>query len=792
LGHVTDFGSMGVYCSRPIELAMSASEVIGSSPAWALVLAAALIGVAESAGATSADAQTVASSTTTDASQGQLEQIVVTVQKRRESLQDVPVTVAPLTGMELTQNAITDLFQAVTMVPGAIFSRAPDDGLALTFRGLGAAARPQAFEQSVALFDDGVFLGKGRLYTATLFDIEQMEFIEGTQSTLLGKNASVGAISVLSRQPGNVFSIDSSAGHEFVNGGYVVDTAADLPASDTFTTRIAIHYNDLNGSVHNTITGNNVPIDEDSGLRITSRWNVTDVFGFTASYQFEHLERIGTGMQLIGPVPPGVGDGVLNGTESELTVRTPSGDSEHGTVSQIVSLKGELQLGDFALISQTAYVHYHLFNDDNLDFSPDPDIDFQRGEHYNQYTQELRFQSGTAQPFQYMTGAFFMNSYWDSLENQLWGVPDFPPPPAATSGQLFNGPFSNHFVQDTHTYSGFASGKYEITNQFSAAGGVRYTRELKDATYGRVPLAPLTIWNTIANPPFDLTPLYHASSFLDGNFSLDYRVTSAVSFYAAFGHGSKSGGYVETNSIAIPPTALVNGKVPPALVAAGSQIADEFTKTYEVGMKSTFLERRLRLNVALFKTDIQGFQNTLFTGGPLGFVTFNAPASSQGVEFESAFQVMSNFRLDASMTYADAMEVLHPIVDGAFIVDSNGDRISEPFRRPQAPPLIYNLGAEHRAPITSTLEADFGLHVRHRNAMYNQAQETFRSEPLTTLDLSAGIDASNGRWGVELTAKNVTNAIAADFQGPSVDPRFYSEATPNQGRTVLLTVRAHY
>src|SRR5947209_1638491 len=173
--------------------------------------------------------------------------IIITAQKRAEPAQRVPVSVSVLNGQTLATKDIKDLFQAVTVVPGAVFSRAPDDGLALTFRGLGTAARSQAFEQSIALFTDGVFLGKGRLYSIGLFDLERIEFIEGTQSTLVGKNASLGAISIITRQPGDHFSIEGRGGYELIDGGYQLDGATDLPMSDKVSVRAAAHYNDLNG-----------------------------------------------------------------------------------------------------------------------------------------------------------------------------------------------------------------------------------------------------------------------------------------------------------------------------------------------------------------------------------------------------------------------------------------------------------------------------------------------------------------------------------------------------------------
>ncbi len=722
-----------------------------------------------------------------------LQDIVVTAQKRSESAQSIPVTVSAVSGAALKQSGIKDMFQAVQLVPGVVMSRAPDDGLGLTFRGLGAAARPQAFEQSVAMFEDGVFFGKGRLYSTTIFDADRVEFVKGTQSTLLGKNASVGAISIVDKQPGNAFSYDATAGYEAEHEGYQIDAAATLPASDSFSTRVAVHYNDLNGYVHNSVTGNDVPIDKDLGLRITSRWNVTDRLKITGSYAYVDNHRIGSGMQLVGDdVPPAYGDGKLDDHEAKFTDRTSDGDSQHRTRSHVGTVKAEWRLGSHELISQTSYVAYHLRFDDDFDFNKDPYIDFLRFERYRQFTQEVRLQSDASRPFQYMGGFFYMASHWNSTEDQLWGVPAFPPPPAPTSGQLFNGPFSDHFVQDTKTYSGFASGKLEIVRGLSLSGGVRFTREEKDIVSGRTNSAPFTIWNSIANPPFDPTPLSHDASFWDGNASLDYKVAPGISVYAAFGHGSKSGGFVETNSIAVPPFLLVDGKVPAPLVAAGSAIKDEYTKSYEIGFKSEFFQHRLRFNVALFKTDIKNFQDSVFTGGPLGFITDNSPATSKGVEIESAYAATSRLRFNASMTYADATQVSQPVIGGLLVFNPDGTPVRERYRRAQAPKLTLNAGADYKAPLTDTLEGRLGAHVYHRSSMYNERQEEFFARRLTTLDLSAGIAAADGRWSIDVIAKNLTNAISADFGGPSVDPRFTRLESPNQLRTILISASIHY
>ena len=269
--------------------------------------------------------------------------------------------------------------------------------------------------------------------------------------------------------------------------------------------------------------------------------------------------------------------------------------------------------------------------------------------------------------------------------------------------------------------------------------------------------------------------------------------------YASFGHGSKSGGYVQTNTIAVPPPLLVDGKVPPALVAAGAAVKDESVWSYEAGIKSEMFHRRLRLNLDIFSTDIRNFQDTVFTGGTLGFITFNGPVRSRGVELDSSFQASPRLRIDGGLTYADATGIIQPIdpTTNAPQVDANGDPVFRRYRRSQAPKLIFNISPNYEAPLNSRFKWRVGADLRHRSMMFNQRQEEFPSKALTTLDLSAGIESRSRHWGVDLVTKNVTNAISQDFASPSVDPRFsafYGSylAGPNPLRTVLLSLHASY
>jgi iron complex outermembrane receptor protein len=740
-----------------------------------------------------------APTTAEGAKDGGITDIVVTAQKRSESSQKVPVTVTALSGATLKESGVKDLRQAALLVPGIVFSLAPDDGLALTFRGLGTVARSQAFELSTATFIDGTFLGKGRLITTSFFDVSQMEFIKGTQSTLLGKNASLGAVSVVTNQPTDKLSFEGSAGYQVKYGGYTTDGVVNVPLSPTIALRVAGHYNDLNGTVHNDLTNHDGPEAKDTGIRATLRGNLTENLTVTGSYQYANNVVIGTGYKLIATgLSPALGNTTLDGDLSQYTPYTSSGEAEHHTRSHLASMKAELAIGDHKLIAQSSFIAYKLGYVDNFSFSPEHLITFERNEKYHQFSQELRLQSPATGRLQYMAGLYYLGSHWDSSENQLWAVPGIPGPPIpGVADVLFNGSYNNHYVSDNDTYSAFASGSFELAPGLKLAGGARVTRETKDIVYGRTTIGALTVWNTIANPPFAPTPLQWRSTFFDGNVNLDYQIDRNVMVYAAFGHGSKAGGYAETNTIAVPPPVLVNGLVPASLVAAGAEVKDEFTKTYEVGLKSKLFEGHMVFNLTGFLTTAKDFQDTVFTGGSLGFITFNGPARSIGVEVQSAYRVDQHLSLNGSFTYANATQVLQPIdASGNPEVDGSGNPIYGTYRRSQAPKVVFNAGANYKTPISDTLDMTLNANVRHRSSMFNQRQEQYPSQALTTLDLSAGIDSSNRLWGVELLAKNVTNSISEDFASPTIDPRYAATggylASPTAKRTVMISFHFKY
>jgi iron complex outermembrane recepter protein len=705
---------------------------------------------------------------TEDTASPALEEITVTARKRTEALQDVPISEAVTSSVILQEYNVRDVTDVQNFVPGMVLSRAADDGLGLTFRGIGSPPRNQSFENSVGMFVDGVFFGQGRLYFAAFFDLYQIEFVKGTQSTLLGKNTSLGAISIATKKPGDEWGGKITADANLNNGGGSGEAAFDMPFSDKFKVRTALLYTNLHGGFHNVVTGNNLPIDDNIGARITADWKISSTVDTTLMYQYFRDLHIGSGNQVVldpNHVLPvlgairGVGPCVLCTQVDEYTPDGDRGTSFHNTHGDIASVLLNADLAGYTVTSQTAYVNYGLHDLDAVDAEDNNQETFDRTEKYYQYTEEFRITSPTHQTFEYIAGLFFLGSHWDSKENQDWAIPGFPPPPAPISGQLFNGSFLNDFTQKVTSYSIFGNGAYHFTNEWRFTMGLRQTDEYKDVVFGRFAGPPLTIWNTVANPSFPATPLRFSDKFLNGNADLQYDFTHDFMVYGSVAQGTKTGGFADGVTI-------------PSGNPEEARIKSETATTYELGEKATLLNGAARLDAALYFTNVRNYQETEFTG--VAFLTKNIPLQSKGVDLSGQWQVTTGLSVFASGVYADAVDT------------------STHTRPAAAPQWTANLGTEYKQPLPiawSPVQLYVGASAHYRDAQYNQIEQSIpETPPLTTVDVNLGIGSQDGKWKASLIGRNVFNKLEAQFSYPSPDPFLagviFGESNPP--RSILL------
>jgi outer membrane receptor protein involved in Fe transport len=212
-----------------------------------------------------------------------LEEIVVTAQRREQSLQDVPVSLQTFQGDELTRQGFDTLSELTTYAPGLVI-KAGSEEQGLILRGAGTQSKNLGIEQGVPTFIDGIHMGRGSQVLNSYMDIQRVEVLKGPQPVFFGQNAAAGALNIETRKPGDAW--EGNLTGEFGNfGKKVVEGAFGGPVTDTFGVRVAAKYYRLEGFMRDFFTGDKFPEREYQTFRITTQWTPTD--NFQATFKFE-------------------------------------------------------------------------------------------------------------------------------------------------------------------------------------------------------------------------------------------------------------------------------------------------------------------------------------------------------------------------------------------------------------------------------------------------------------------------------------------------------------------------
>ena len=243
--------------------------------------------------------------------------------------------------------------------------------------------------------------------------------------------------------------------------------------------------------------------------------------------------------------------------------------------------------------------------------------------------------------------------------------------------------------------------------------------------------------------------------------------------YAAYGLGSKTGGYAESAEV---------GSGDPSLSVdeGGSRVETETAQSYELGAKMLLLDGAATLNLALFYTEVEDFQETSFlvTAAGAQFLTRNIDVESQGLEFDGVWQATDSLRLTAGATFADATH------------SDDGSKLA------QAPELTGSVGALFDTQITSGFRLEVSGFLRYRDEMVSQINETFPSDSFTSIDMNISVVEIDDRWKLSLIGTNITDETVTDFSGPPAGPvgALFGAPTGDQGITAdapspLRTIR---
>ena len=612
------------------------------------------------------------------ANSGNDTQIVITAQKRSENVQNVPISVAAFSGQTLAKSNVTDISQIGRLASNYQATKSVQSSfMRVNIRGIGAIGNT-TIEPSVAIFVDGAYVPRAGAVVSSLLDIESVEVLRGPQGTLFGRNASVGALSLHSAQPKFNATSGEVTGEVGTGERYKLTGILNLPVSDHAAFRFAGSQQWFGGYWHNKLDGKRYGGTDDTVLRGSFRADA-GAFDWVIRADYSHISGDGitdieldkdsiTATQLANmqALLAGGPDTNFHDRNFNQFVTADLHDKQWGinsTLSWDVGGGSTLRL----INSYRDWKNTQL--DGDVVFSPAPVISRSGNFASKSQNHELQFISPTKAwlngHFDMVGGLYYFQEKYNLGENfhlnsQYCNVAFFPPVApftalkpacnaflASVGGHLQNATDQDVF-QKVDSYAGYAQGNFYLNDQFYATVGGRFTKDKKEGTYKQTVATPF-IGAGIFRAPEALTfPKLDQDRFTY-RLGLNYQPTKDQLIYASYSTGYKSGGYNSGGGAAPLSTFDASGN----LVSTKRVFDKETTQDWELGAKTSWLDRKLTLNLNFYRMDISGYQDRAFDG--VSFTVLNAgKLRQQGFEFDGVAKPLRGVSLFASVAYLDS------------------------------------------------------------------------------------------------------------------------------------------
>jgi iron complex outermembrane receptor protein len=688
-----------------------------------------------------------------------LEEVVVTARLRSETVQDAPISVNVATEEALQRVAATSLLDLPRAVPGLILQKAPNSSQAgVTLRGLGSSPGAASFESSVGMFVNGAYVPRTREFASALFDIERVEIVRGTQSSLLGKNTSLGAVNVVTRAPGDHFEFNVGATYEAELDSITSMAGLTVPLGEQLSVRVAAQSESLGGWVDNAaIGGESEEVERDSG-RISLAWEPSERFDATLLYESQEYDGHGMPAEIITATPEAFGLSALAGfpeLETQFDRVNASSDSrvsdaflENSSVDR-ASLTAHWHIGEFMVTSQTAWSQSDSDARAGTDFLPGDYFFANTNIDADALSQELRLTSPAAERFRYVLGAYYGTNDFEQSNAFFANYPGAAP---------LAGDTVTDFDQSTDSWSLFGQADFDLTDRLTISGGVRYTDEQKDVDLARTVLTP-GIFSLFVFPPYAPFSMARNESVTDGLVNLSYKANADLMFYVSWAQGTKSGGFADS-----------------ATLLDQSEYESEVAQTAELGMRYQTSDRQLTVNATLYATDVDDYQLVTFTG--VQFKVDNTDLEAVGIESEVLWspQFAPGFDFSWRNTYSDAEDA------------NTGWEIPRAPRWSGGVVLRYGHELSHGWRLTFDGSVDYESGQTHQQ----DPHAVPRADSITMYGAGVGVESENG-LSVRVVGRNLTDENRYTFVFPTPFlPAGNANAQSERPRTVALQVSYRY
>ncbi|MEC3909619.1 TonB-dependent receptor [Sphingobium sp. CR2-8] len=689
-------------------------------------------------------------STASVANDSQLEDIVVTAQRREENIQKIPIAVTAIGGAALANRGLDNLEQVKTVIPGLNLSS--NNGVTLPFlRGIGNPGTALGNEASVGVYVDGIYYSRLPSGVFSLNNLSRIEVLKGPQGTLFGRNSSGGVIQLVTLDPSHVASMKGSIGY----GNYDTFEAnayATTGLSETVAADISLSGRRQGEGYGKFVpTGNRTNYQDNFSVRSKILVTPSDLTSVALGGFYTYSKN-----NLAGNAFPGTRSGYSSQPNSQPLPIIGFYDQANDAISESyqkattwgVSLTAEQEISFAALKSITAYMDTNAQMLADSDYTDRADGLATPSGHVRQFTQELQASSLSGSPVQWVGGLFYYNtvSAYDSRTRFF--------SPAGTIASLGG---TTGFIslgrQHAKSYAAYGQATYEILPRLKVTGGLRYTIDRIDANGGLF-RPDGTVFGPLREPGKFKTEK------LTFRAAADYQFTDDVLGYVSFNRGFKSAVF-----------ALLTYNSTPA--------KPEQVDAYEVGLKGELFDRHVRFSLAAFHYNVKDPQVTI-TRAPTLILSNAGKSTVDGLEGDVQVRVMSGLTLRASAAYLDSKyKDFGQIINGVCVgcAPSGIPNPNAPFGATASAVVANGNQTPYVSKFTGSLGADYEFRTgigtvlistdyQHNSGFYSEPDNFLRQKPFDLLNGQVKISLNDNLalrvWGRNLLDKKYVDRISTN------------------------------
>lgn len=675
------------------------------------------------------------------ASEASPTEILVTAQRREERLRDVPIALVALTGESLARSGISSAEDLGNVTPGLNFATQGAFGQP-TIRGIGTSVTGPGSDANVAIYVDGVYQPN---QTANLFDfnnIERVEVLKGPQGTLFGRNATGGAIRIMTADPDQTLSGNFSASLGRFND-VKLTSFINLPLGDEVALNVAGLYKSNDGYVDNVVTGRALGDARTYSGRAKLKIDATDRLSFiiagsfsdtsdTAPFAVKPINNNNVAVQQGVVFPGGFYTVALN---EDVAIRTKA---------YLASLTANYNLDVGTINSITSYQKFTPFVLADIDNGPRFDSSVILDISEDNFTQELNFSSDLEGPFNFVTGLFY---YRNTSSTNLISYAGSIPPPSVFVDLVG--------TVKTNAISAYAEANYQIAEKLQLTGGLRLSSERKQAI-GSVGAFTLVDTNKRWN---SWTP----------RAVIRYSLDDTSNVYASYSRGFKSGNY---NILFFDPT----------------PVRPETVDAYEIGYKHS--SGGLSVNASAFYYDYKDIQVQIQTnqGGTAVAILQNAAAAKiWGADLDLTLPISKNFTLQGGAAYTHARYknfkdalLTYPLVNASGVpIGGNsqtaGDASNNNMIR--TPEWTANVSGTYTAPLGGgSLETT--LTGSYNGGFFWDVGNSIKEDPYFLLSARVSWQTQDKRYRISIWGNNLTNTQYSFYANNTQTGNSYAPAKP--------------